>query len=387
MSKDNKTKGKRKSIPDTTKLRLWVASAGRCEFKGCNEPVWYNGLTLSEGNFAEVAHIIGSSKDGPRGTEQSEELQIEFENLMLLCQRCHKEIDDNWQNYPAKMLRDWKREHEYRIEFQTSYPEEIHKTTVLQCSINIGDRFVPINIEAAFNAMFPKYGTDKKGVKIEETDFDRFEEAEYWQSFAEKKIKRKVHRYLEEGIDDKKIKHVSIFAIGPMALLMYLGMCIGDTIPTDIYQSHRNIENTSKTWSWLNGSFEKFDFMVNEEKIADSKEVILKLALSDYIERDKYQELLTDTDYSIYEITVPQPSPHILKTKNQLENFSYEYRKLLNLIQKRHGQNCSINLLPSVPVAVAVECGRVILPTKDPQIFVWEYYQNQGNFKRVLRIN
>ncbi len=64
----------RKSIPDATKLQLWVKSAGRCQFKGCNTPVWYNGLTLSEGNFAEVAHIIGSSKDGPRGTDQSEEL-------------------------------------------------------------------------------------------------------------------------------------------------------------------------------------------------------------------------------------------------------------------------------------------------------------------------
>lgn len=52
----------RKSIPETVKLQLWVKSAGRCEFKGCNKPVWRNELTLSEGNFAEVAHIIGSSK-------------------------------------------------------------------------------------------------------------------------------------------------------------------------------------------------------------------------------------------------------------------------------------------------------------------------------------
>lgn len=43
----------RKSIPEAVKLQLWVKSAGRCEFKGCNTPVWYNGLTLSEGNFAE----------------------------------------------------------------------------------------------------------------------------------------------------------------------------------------------------------------------------------------------------------------------------------------------------------------------------------------------
>lgn len=70
-------KNNRKKIPETTKLQLWVAAAGRCEFKGCNEQVWRNGLTLSAGNFSEVAHIIGSSKDGPRGTEESESLQTE----------------------------------------------------------------------------------------------------------------------------------------------------------------------------------------------------------------------------------------------------------------------------------------------------------------------
>ncbi|NEP08242.1 MAG: HNH endonuclease, partial [Okeania sp. SIO4D6] len=98
---------KRKPIPETTKLQLWVKSAGRCEFKGCNTPVWYNGLTLSKGNFAEVAHIIASSKDGPRGTDQSEEMQVDFDNLMLLCKSCHKEIDDHPEKYPIELLRSF----------------------------------------------------------------------------------------------------------------------------------------------------------------------------------------------------------------------------------------------------------------------------------------
>ena len=116
---------KRKPIPEEIKLKLWVKTAGRCEFKGCNKPVWYNGLTLSESNFAQVAHIIGSSKDGPRGNDQSEELQTDFDNLMLLCQSCHKEIDDFPQKYSIILLRFWKKEHENRIEIQTNHPEDI----------------------------------------------------------------------------------------------------------------------------------------------------------------------------------------------------------------------------------------------------------------------
>jgi hypothetical protein len=376
----------RKDIPETTKLRLWVKSAGRCEFKGCNKPVWQNGLTLSQGNFGQIAHIIGSSKDGPRGTNQSEELQTDFDNLMLLCQACHKEIDTHPERYPIELLRAWKQDHENRIEIQTSYPEDIHKSTLLVFSINIGDRVVPINIEAIRNAMFPKFPTNHKGIKIEEKGFDRMGTPEQWQTFAESKIKRKVLRDLEEGIDDIKIKHISLFAIAPMPLLIYLGRWIGDTVPTDIYQSHRNIANTNKTWSWQEEVFAESTYLVSCKQKGTDKIVFLSLAISDSIEPDKYDNLISDT-CSIYEISIPEPSPQFLKSKKQLEIFSHEYRKLLNKIQATHGKDCKIYILPAIPVSMAVECGRVILPTKDPEIYVCEYYANKEGFKTVLQIN
>jgi hypothetical protein len=376
----------RKSIPENIKLQLWVKSAGRCEFKGCNTPVWHNGLTLSESNFAEVAHIIGSSKDGPRGTVDSVDLQIEFSNLMLLCQRCHKEIDDHEDQYPADLLRSWKQEHEDRIEIQTSYPEDIHKSTVLTCSINIGERFTPINFEAARNAMFPKYPISYKGIKIEEQEFDRYGPKEDWQSFANSKIKRKLQRAFEEGTDEIKVKHLSILAIAPMPLLIFLGKCIGDTIPCDLYQSHRNISNTSKTWNWQEEESYDKNFNIECQKEAVGNTVLLKLAISDFINEDKYIELLIEST-SVYQITVDEPSPHFLKSKNQLEIFSYEYRRLLNLIQSKHGKSCEILLLTAIPVAIAVECGRVIIPTKDPKIIACEFYSEEGSFKEVLRIN
>ena len=74
------------------------------------------------------------------------------------------------------------------------------------------------------------------------------------------------------------------------------------------------------------------------------------------------------------------------KTK-KLEIFSYEYRKLLNKIQAKYGKNCKILILPAVPVSIAVECGRVILPTKDPEIYACEYNRGNDGFQSVLKIN
>lgn len=382
MAKENK----RNAIPAATKLQLWVKAAGRCEFKGCNKPVWYNGLTLSESNFAEVAHIIGSSKEGPRGADKSKEFQVDFKNLMLLCQRCHKEIDDFPEKYPVELLSLWKKEHEDRIEIQTSYPEDISRSFVLQFSVNIGDRYVPINTEAIRNAMFPKFPADQKGFKIEEKEFNRFATPQYWQDFAENKIKRRIQRYLEEGVDDIKIRHLSIFAISPLPLLIFLGKCIGDTIPTDIFQSHRNIVNTSKTWNWQEDNEFDFTYLITCEQEGTGEIVLLKLAISDILQPDKYNSLV-DNKCSIYQLTVTEPSVHCIKSKRQLELFSYEFRKLLNEIQRKHGKNCKILILPAVPVSIAVECGRVILPTKDPKIYACEYYSEKDGYYNVLQIN
>lgn len=376
----------RKKIPENVRLELWVKSGGRCEFKGCNTPVWYNGLTLSKSNFAEVAHIIASSKEGPRGNEQSINLQVEYSNLMLLCQRCHKEIDDYPQRYPVTLLRSWKEEHENRIEIQTSYPDDIHKSTVLTCSVNIEERITPINFEAIRNAMFPKYPMDFKGIVINETEFDRFGSEIEWQLFAENKIKRKLQKYIAEGIDEIKVKHLSIFSIAPMPLLIFLGKCIGDTIPCDIYQSHRNIDTTNKTWNWQEPENLDLTFITTCDRETDNDVVLLKLAISDILNEDKYKTLLNES-MNVYQITVNKPSPHFLKSKKQLEIFSYEYRNLLNIIQSKHGINCKIFILPAIPVALAVECGRVVLPTKDPEIFVCEYYKDNGGYKKVLKVN
>ncbi len=385
MNKKKKSKIIRKKVPEHTRLKLWVKSAGICEFRGCNEPVWRNNLTLSEGNFGEVAHIIGASKDGPRGNEESTDLRVAYSNLMLLCQRCHKEIDDNTDRYSVELLRQWKQEHEERIEIQIGHSGDVHKSTVVLFTVKIKDRITPINRAAYRNAMSPMYPVDE-GIKIDNQDFDRNGEESEWEAYA-RVIERKIKSRVEEGIDENKVKHFSVFAIGPMPLLMFLGKCIGDTIPTDLYQSHRNIKDTSKTWSWQAEEGEVHtSYIVKPIKIAEKSEnVAIVLALSDTIEKDKYANFVDDT-FSIYEITIEEPSPHFLKNLKQLEHFSYEYRKLLNQIQATHGHRCKIYILPAVPISIAVECGRVLLPTKDPEIFACEYYDQDG-FRKVLKIN
>ena len=378
--------GKRKSIEDWVRLKLWVKSAGRCQFKGCNKPVWRNNLTLSEANFADVAHIIGSSKKGPRGNEDSQKLQTDYSNLMLLCKTCHKEIDTFEEKYGVEVLREMKSIHEERIERHTKIVGENSLTTILQFQSRIRTFMPSIHHEAMFNAVIPqKFPIDDKGIRISFPDFNDQGENIEWE-LTSKKIKEKIDNAFKTNLDGESIKHLSVFAIGSIPLLIYLGVCIGDIIPADIFESHRNIKDTNKTWCWEKNIIKLPKIKSKDLEIKSfGKNVILILAISDDINKNQYENLL-DENTSIYKIYIDKPVPGFVKSPTQIEEFSKLYRRTINRIQETHGMDCVINICPALPISLAVECGRVLLTTKDSNIYACQYFKARNEMKPVLRI-
>ena len=91
-------KSNRGPDPSEFTLRMLCANAaGRCQFEGCNKPVFFDGLTLREFNKSNVAHIVSSSSSGPRGDVlRSHQLSDKLCNLMLLCPDHHNHI--RWHN-------------------------------------------------------------------------------------------------------------------------------------------------------------------------------------------------------------------------------------------------------------------------------------------------
>lgn len=374
----------RKSIPEATKLRLWTEAGGRCQFKGCNKRLWEHDISLSDGNFAEMAHIIGASEQGPRGNKRSQLLQTEIENLMLLCAGCHKTVDGDPRKYTVELLKDWKRHHEERIEIQTSITSEIHQSTIVVFTAKIGDRPPQIHDAATYNAIFPRYPSSKRAFRIEFPSFDRNNPAE-WES-AKAEIEKRIRTLQQDGYDGKTVSHLSVFGIGPMPLLKFLGKCIGDTIPVDTYQAHRTISDTNQTWTWAKEPAELPIFTEEKKRKDNAAKVALLLSISDKITEEKLPPEVVDEDWAVYEIALPAPSPRAVRHPSHLESFSKAYRQLLNQIQERNGVRAEVHLFPAVPVSIAIECGRVLLPTKDPTIWVHEFFPAQGGFRKAIRL-
>lgn len=83
------------NIPQKVQSAIWARSAGRCEYRGCNEDLVGDLIAGKEdGLYGFIAHIVADSPAGPRGDAvRSPLLAKSLENLMILCARHHKLVD------------------------------------------------------------------------------------------------------------------------------------------------------------------------------------------------------------------------------------------------------------------------------------------------------
>lgn len=104
------------SISAKAKRIVLSRSGGYCGNPGCNADLYPLFDTENIINIEELAHIIGQSKEGPRGDD---ELALENrdnpENIILLCPTCHTKIDKFPNLYPVQTIRNWKELHENKI--------------------------------------------------------------------------------------------------------------------------------------------------------------------------------------------------------------------------------------------------------------------------------
>ena len=91
-----------RSPSQKTRILVWGRAAGRCQYHGCGKRLDGDLVTgdLAK-NHAYLAHIIASDPRGERGHPVlSHQLANDPDNLMLMCDPHHREIDD-----PAKIDR------------------------------------------------------------------------------------------------------------------------------------------------------------------------------------------------------------------------------------------------------------------------------------------
>ena len=382
-----KTKATKKktnrTIPPDIKLRLWAVSSARCAFPGCNKELWHEKLTLSGGNFSEMAHIKAVNAGGARhDDENSAELVKDINNLILLCRDHHHLVDspEHRDEYPVAKLLEFKSTHEERIRLQTSITSNM-KTRPVVLLATIGERRPEIfNEEMWRAALDSRYPTDLTGVRIDMTILSEPTTEAEWQKIAEE-ISTNLNQRLIRGNEQDYAEHLSVFAFAPIPLLMHFGKTLANTRPIDVFQLHRG----GSGWKWKDSS-EAFVYDTTSPNEGVNTDVALVLSISG---KPVYTEITSTLGRSIpvYEISVANPSPLFLDTREKLSGFKTAYRNVLSTIREKHGGNVNIHLFPAVPISIAVACGQELLPKADPAIHVYDLNKSQGGWKKTLKIN
>jgi hypothetical protein len=371
-----------RNIPNLSRLILFVRAGGRCEFDGCPKYLLEHHVTLTEGNFAQMAHIVAFQPGGPRGDAEPRPQDInEVGNLMLLCPECHKLIDDNPEKFTVRTLRGYKERHENHIHYMTGLSPE-SKTSLLVFTANIGNQAVYIPFGQMLEAVSPRYPMSRPGTIIDLTQLHIDGSASL--ATACDTIERKIRRLYDAGSEAEAVKHLSVFALGPIPLLIYLGTLLSNKISTDLFQRHRDSEN----WTWKESDEDvKYQFR-SVRSGTNLQNVALMISLSGTITfRDLPSEI--DDSYYIYELTLDgkPPDPNFLKTKRDLDGFRIAYQSGLSAIMQKHGILRTLNAFPAVPAPIAILCGRELLPKVHPELVVYDFDKSKVGFNFQLKVN
>jgi 5-methylcytosine-specific restriction endonuclease McrA len=371
----------RKAMPRVISRKLWVKAGGRCQYEGCNIPLWKDELTQKDMNKAYISHIIAAKEKGPRGHSiLSQKLELAFENLMLLCDECHNRIDKaQVGENTVERLTQMKKEHENRIELVTGLKTE-KKTHIVLYGARIGQHQSPLNFPEAVQAIFPeRYPVSDRPIEIGMNNCEFEDQSpDYWQ-FHDKQLQLSFERQVKFLLGSDLKQHFSILALAPQPLLIRLGTLLSDIYHVDVFQRRRE----PVTWRW-NAEAKETLYHLSEPEHRNGDPALI-IGLSATVTTDRIQKVLGDTA-SVWKITIDEPENDFLKGKQQLIDFRKIMRKAFDKIKAVHGSTQLLNIFPAMPSSCAIEVGRVWMPKADMGMVIYDENRKTGGFSEAIRI-
>lgn len=366
MTKSKQSKSNRGNEPKAlTKLKLCARAGGRCQFEGCNKKLFIDGITLTELNNSNIAHIVASSPDGPRGNEHSYELSDEIENLMLMCQEHHKLIDDNPEVYTTQLLQNMKNEQEIKIEEllnEMNYP----KSEIIMFESPIKNQMnVKVNFKQTVDAVRASgYNpASNHGVSITINSSKDYRSSRYWES-VERDLIDKVNYQIESLYRCSPDLQLAIFPIAPIPLIVKLGNILGDKRKIDIYQKFREPD----TWKWQSTELLN-SFSTEKNEISKGDKIALVISVTSNIDLERVTNV--DKFDVIYHLKAQNFGINAIQSVKDLEAFWQEYLSICEKI-KNVDKASEISLFPAIPVSIAFEIGRRYMPKVYPKMRVFD---------------
>jgi hypothetical protein len=193
----------------------------------------------------------------------------------------------------------------------------------------------------------------------------------YWE-LEEKNLIRSFEKRVIPAIENYRsgFLNISVFAIGPIPLLVKLGDLLSNKQNIDVYQ----LKKSPATWDW-EISENQTTYIVNYiQENKNPKKVILILSLSGQIKKEEVQSVTSWENAIVVEVKPDHEQyDDYLRNKTQLENFVHCYQVLKEDLRKKCTNDTKIHVFAAVPASVAIEIGRHRNNTVDLPLVVYNY--------------
>ena len=371
-------KNRGKDPSRATIMKLVAASGGRCQFEGCNCNVFRDDITWKTLNNSNVAHIIGSSPDGPRGTVYSHEVSDKYENLMLLCLKHHKEIDLDTETYTSERLRIMKELQEKKVQElldMMNYPKAA--IVILESPIK-GKKDVHVDSMQTVEALRScKKNPDSSFPILLKIDANgRYSSTEYWNALLDR-LKAEVDRMIRTNLQYCPNLMLAVFPLAPIPLIAKLGELLGDKREIDVFQKTRS----PKSWCWQKESVTNIFITERvQNSDGDAGKVAIILSLTAHISVDRILSVFNAC--TIYHIYAERNGVDCISSPEDLKLFWHEYQNVCDRIKNLEHSEMTA-LFPAIPVSAAFEIGRRHMPGVHPKL---QIYDDDNGFFKALTI-
>ncbi len=359
------------------RILVWGRAAGRCQYHGCGKRL--DGDLVSgdlKKNNAYLAHIIASDPGGVRGDQiLSPQLSDDPENLMLMCDPHHREIDDpaKIDRYTVDVLREMKRANEERIERLLENPNAT-PAHILRITAAIGDNETAVPLRDCIEAMRPEFTpADRRPIDIKIRDIAQKDSDPNYYPVVMEALRKKIEREIDGRFADGELEHLAVFGFAPMPVLMELGRLLPDLSAVSVYGRHRE---PKPGWAWPNDR-EPLEFTCNPGAPGPQK-VALKICVTADIADDRVIQALPEEPVSIWDIHSSRLGASELRNKWDLSRFRELIGKTFDAIKDQHGMDVELSVFPAAPAACAVEFGRAWQHKVHPPFLIYDQVPNQG---------
>jgi hypothetical protein len=201
----------------------------------------------------------------------------------------------------------------------------------------------------------------------DEPDFWAIHVQNLRRGFAEK-----VRGRMERG----EIKHLSVFGLAPIPLLIELGRQISDIATAEVRQLLRD----PKGWKWDMAAAPAALSLRRPPTLGPT--VALKLEISAPIADERVTAVLGD-GACIWSIAAHKPHNDIFRRLEDVAALAKIFRTALDDIKNAHGEDMRVHLFPAIPVSAAVEVGRSWQPKAHPTLRIYDQNRKRGGFIHV----